>query len=358
MKKRSFKNGLFKGNLSFITLLVLLSVALIVSLLFAVTIGSSNISMADVYKVMIRQLFGIGDASYAKGSIHDVVWFIRLPRLILAVGVGIGLSVCGTVMQAIVKNPIADPYILGISSGASLGATVAIFLGVGAVFGSNSIGICAFIGAFLISVLVQITANIGGRANSVRLLLAGTALGSVCSAFSNFVVYIAGDRDGIQTVTFWLMGSLAGAKWENLAVIIPCVFIATLFFCTQSRILNMMLLGDEVSITLGTDLHRYRQVYLVVTALLIGFVVYSAGIIGFVGLIIPHVVRMFFGTDHKKMLPLSALSGSIFLIWADVARIIIPKSEVPIGILVSMIGAPCFIYLLVRRSYGFGGEKS
>ena len=119
-------------------------------------------------------------------------------------------------MQAIVKNPIADPYILGISSGASLGATVAIFLGVGAVFGSNSIGICAFIGAFLISILVQITANIGGRANSVRLLLAGTALGSVCSAFSNFVVYIAGDRDGIQTVTFWLMGSLAGAKCSAL----------------------------------------------------------------------------------------------------------------------------------------------
>ena len=267
------------------------------------------------------------------------MWFIRLPRILLATAVGMGLAVAGVVMQAIVKNPIADPYILGISSGASLGATVAIFLGVGAVFGSNSIGICAFIGAFLISVLVQITANIGGRANSVRLLLAGTALGSVCSAFSNFVVYIAGDRDGIQTVTFWLMG--------------------TLFFCTQSRILNMMLLGDEVSITLGTDLHRYRQVYLVVTALLIGFVVYSAGIIGFVGLIIPHVVRMFFGTDHKKMLPLSALSGSIFLIWADVAsRIIIPKSEVPIGILVSMIGAPCFIYLLVRRSYGFGGEKS
>ena len=178
-------------------------------------------------------------------------------------------------------------------------------------------------------------------------------------ALVSFIKYIADPEDKLPTITMWLMGSLAGAKWENLAVIIPCVFIATLFFCTQSRILNMMLLGDEVSITLGTDLHRYRQVYLVVTALLIGFVVYSAGIIGFVGLIIPHVVRMFFGTDHKKMLPLSALSGSIFLIWADVAsRIIIPKSEVPIGILVSMIGAPCFIYLLVRRSYGFGGEKS
>ena len=359
-RKPDFKNGIFHGKPIYVLAVILLTVLLVISILTAVTIGSVDLSVKDVYSVILYKVFGIGDPEvYGVGAMSDIVWFIRLPRILLATAVGMGLAVAGVVMQAIVKNPIADPYILGISSGASLGATVAIFLGVGAVFGSNSIGICAFIGAFLISVLVQITANIGGRANSVRLLLAGTALGSVCSAFSNFVVYIAGDRDGIQTVTFWLMGSLAGAKWENLAVIIPCVFIATLFFCTQSRILNMMLLGDEVSITLGTDLHRYRQVYLVVTALLIGFVVYSAGIIGFVGLIIPHVVRMFFGTDHKKMLPLSALSGSIFLIWADVAsRIIIPKSEVPIGILVSMIGAPCFIYLLVRRSYGFGGDKS
>ena len=359
-RKPDFKNGIFHGKPIYVLAVILLTVLLVISILTAVTIGSVDLSVKDVYSVILYKVFGIGDPEvYGVGAMSDIVWFIRLPRILLATAVGMGLAVAGVVMQAIVKNPIADPYILGISSGASLGATVAIFLGVGAVLGSNSIGICAFIGAFLISVLVQITANIGGRANSVRLLLAGTALGSVCSAFSNFVVYIAGDRDGIQTVTFWLMGSLAGAKWENLAVIIPCVFIATLFFCTQSRILNMMLLGDEVSITLGTDLHRYRQVYLVVTALLIGFVVYSAGIIGFVGLIIPHVVRMFFGTDHKKMLPLSALSGSIFLIWADVAsRIIIPKSEVPIGILVSMIGAPCFIYLLVRRSYGFGGEKS
>ena len=339
-RKPDFKNGIFHGKPIYVLAVILLTVILVISILTAVTIGSVDLSVKDVYSVILYKVFGIGDPEvYGVGAMSDIVWFIRLPRILLATAVGMGLAVAGVVMQAIVKNPIADPYILGISSGASLGATVAIFLGV--------------------SVLVQITANIGGRANSVRLLLAGTALGSVCSAFSNFVVYIAGDRDGIQTVTFWLMGSLAGAKWENLAVIIPCVLIATLFFCTQSRILNMMLLGDEVSITLGTDLHRYRQVYLVVTALLIGFVVYSAGIIGFVGLIIPHVVRMFFGTDHKKMLPLSALSGSIFLIWADVAsRIIIPKSEVPIGILVSMIGAPCFIYLLVRRSYGFGGEKS
>ena len=223
-RKPDFKNGIFHGKPIYVLAVILLTVLLVISILTAVTIGSVDLSVKDVYSVILYKVFGIGDPEvYGVGAMSDIVWFIRLPRILLATAVGMGLAVAGVVMQAIVKNPIADPYILGISSGASLGATVAIFLGVGAVFGSNSIGICAFIGAFLISVLVQITANIGGRANSVRLLLAGTALGSVCSAFSNFVVYIAGDRDGIQTVTFWLMGSLAGAKWENLAVIIPCI---------------------------------------------------------------------------------------------------------------------------------------
>ena len=175
------RNRILKWNFSwkpiYVLAVILLAVFLVISILTAVTIGSVDLSVKDVYSVILYKLFGIGDPEvYGVGAMSDIVWFIRLPRILLATAVGMGLAVAGVVMQAIVKNPIADPYILGISSGASLGATVAIFLGVGAVFGSNSIGICAFIGAFLISVLVQITANIGGRANSVRLLLAGTAL--------------------------------------------------------------------------------------------------------------------------------------------------------------------------------------
>lgn len=230
MKKRSFKNGLFKGNLSFITLLVLLSGALIVSLLFAVTIGSSNISMADVYKVIIRQLFGIGDASYAKGSIHDVVWFIRLPRLIYAVGVGIGLSVCGTVMQAIVKNPLADPYVLGISSGAYLGAVIAIVLGIGSVLGGNFVGILAFIGAFVVSLAVLTLANIGSRANTAKLLLSGMALSAVCSAIANFIVYMTKDNESVVTVNHWLLGSLSGANWTTNLIVLSVVLAGFYIF--------------------------------------------------------------------------------------------------------------------------------
>ena len=154
------------------------------------------------------------------------------------------------------------------------------------------------------------------------------------------------------------MGSLANTKWSEIQVILPVMIVGTLIFWSQFRNLNMMLLGDETSITLGTDLHRVRMFYMALSSIMVGFAVYAAGMIGFVGLIIPHVIRMFFGTDHKKMIPLCALAGAIFLIWADVAcRSILKNSEIPVGILVSMIGAPCFIYLMIRRSYGFGGAK-
>lgn len=178
--------------------------------------------------------------------------------------------------------------------------------------GAGSIGICAFAGAFGISLLVLLLSNIGGRSNSIKLLLAGMALSSVCSAFSSFVVYFANDKEGMQTLTYWLMGNLAGAKWQNLFFLFPIVLVSVLFFWTQYRSLNLMLLGDEVSITLGTDLHRRRQGYLLLTSLVIGFVVYASGMIGFVGLVIPHLVRMLFGTDHKKLIPLSALTGAVF----------------------------------------------
>lgn len=352
-------NGIIRKINLYILLMITLTIVLVFSILIAVTIGSTKIPFSDVYNVIFYKLFGIGDASvYGSGPLHDIIIFIRLPRLILAVGVGIGLAVCGVIMQAIVKNPLADPYILGVSSGASLGATLAVMLGVGSFLGSNFVGIMGCLGAFLISLLVLLLSNVGSRSNSIKLLLAGMALSSLCSAFSSFIVYFAHDKEGMMTITYWLMGSLAGAKWENIAVILPLVIMCTVFFLTQYRVLNLMLLGDEVSITLGTDLHKYRNFYLLVASIMIGFIVYASGMIGFVGLIIPHVVRILVGTNHKKLIPISALCGAILLVWADVlCRTIIPKNELPIGILISMIGAPCFIYLMAKKSYGFGGKQ-
>lgn len=340
-----------RNSYNYILILVILLFILGISLMIAVTIGSVDISISDVYKVIVYK-----NSEFSNEAIKDIVWLIRLPRLVLAIAVGIGLSICGVVMQAIIKNPLADPYILGISSGASLGATMAILLGVGIFFGSNYVGVCAFIGAFIVSLLVMILANIKGRANSTKLLLSGMALSSLCSSFSSFIVYFANDKEGIQSITYWLMGSLAGANWPIIKFILPLNIIIAIFFWTQHRTLNLMLLGDEVAITLGKDLSHYRWLYLLIISSVIGFVVYASGMIGFVGLIIPHLVRMICGTDHKKIIPLSALTGAIFLIWADVfSRIIIPNTELPIGILISMIGAPCFIYLMIKKTYGFGG---
>ena len=345
----------------YLVAILVLAAALILSLLGAVTIGSVDLEVGEVYRVILYKLFGIGDpAVYGSGSMSDIVWFVRLPRLVLAIAIGCSLSIAGVVMQAIVKNPLADPYVLGISSGASLGATLAILLGVGAALGNGYIGIMAFLGAFGVSMGVIFLANIGGRANSVKLILAGTALSSICSAVSNFVLFVKNNSSGaVNAAVRWTMGSLAAAEWETNGMLLVISALGVLFFWSQYRTLNLMLLGDESAITLGTDLHRWRILYLIVASLMVGFAVYAAGVIGFVGLVIPHVVRMLFGTDHKKLIPLSALLGALFLLWADVlCRTLIDRAELPIGVLTSMIGAPVFIYLMVKRKYGFGGKES
>ncbi len=358
IKNKKGGAGLIEGKPAYLIVVLALAGFLLLSVLAAVTIGSVSLTMEEVYGVLLYKWFNIGEATiHGMGTNHDIVFFIRLPRTLLALAVGMGLAISGSVMQAIIRNPLADPYVLGISSGASLGATIAVMLGVGAVFGSNAIGICAFIGAFGISLLVQLISSINGRSNSVKLLLAGMALSAVCSAFSNLIVFLSSNKEGMGTIAFWLMGSLAGANWENLAFILPCIVVITLFFITQHRTLNLMLLGDDTATTLGTNLHRYRQLYLLLSAFMIGLVVYCSGMIGFVGLLIPHLVRMAFGTDHKKLIPVSAFLGAIFLIWCDVAcRSLIKGSELPIGILTSAIGSPIFVYMLVKKSYSFGGE--
>ena len=361
MQKVDLKNGIFKGKPMYLVAIVVLAAALILSLLGAVTIGSVDLEVGEVYRVILYKLFGIGDpAVYGSGSMSDIVWFVRLPRLVLAIAIGCSLSIAGVVMQAIVKNPLADPYVLGISSGASLGATLAILLGVGAALGNGYIGIMAFLGAFGVSMGVIFLANIGGRANSVKLILAGTALSSICSAVSNFVLFVKNNSSGaVNAAVRWMMGSLAAAEWETNGMLLVISALGVLFFWSQYRTLNLMLLGDESAITLGTDLHRWRILYLIVASLMVGFAVYAAGVIGFVGLVIPHVVRMLFGTDHKKLIPLSALLGALFLLWADVlCRTLIDRAELPIGVLTSMIGAPVFIYLMARKKYGFGGKES
>lgn len=340
----------FPRDIPWVAACIVLLILLALSIVTAVTYGTMALPMGQVYQTILEGPFS------DESAVRSVVWLIRLPRLILAGAVGMGLSVSGVVMQAIVKNPLADPYVLGVSSGASLGATAAILMNFGLLLGGNAVGIMGFAGAFAASLLVVALANIGSRASSVKLLLAGTAVSAICSACSNFMIYLTNQDDALRAVVNWTMGSFASADWSSNGVIWAVVLVVSLFFWTQHRTLNLMLLGDESAVTLGTDLHKWRLIYLLAGALMVGFSVYKAGMIGFVGLVIPHMVRMLFGNDHKKLIPICGLTGGIFLIWADVlSRIIIPGVEIPVGILTSLVGAPMFIYLMARKKYGFGG---
>lgn len=355
------RGSLVHSKSGFALLIATLIMITIISVGIAVSIGQVRIPLAESYRILLTKLTGFqwGATPIEAGSFTDIIWQIRFPRVLMAMFIGAGLALCGAVMQAAVQNPLADPYILGISSGASLGATFAILIGFGAIgwLGQTGVAFWAFAGAMGASLLVLTLAGIRGKMTSVKLVLAGMVINALCSAFSNFIIYFANNAEGIKTVTFWTMGSLAASGWNKLPLVGIVVLVAILFFLLQSRVLNTMLLGDEAAVTLGINLSVYRRLYMLLTALVTGVMVASCGMIGFVGLIIPHIVRGLVGSDHRKVMPVSVLFGAIFLIWTDViARSLISSVELPIGIITAMIGAPMFMYMLVKKGYGFGGN--
>lgn len=357
------KKSIIHTRFGFYTIIGLLLIAAFFSVGAAVSLGQVDIPLSHSYRILLYHLTGIqigGIDELTAGSFVDIIWKIRFPRVLMAMFVGAGLTLCGTIMQATVQNPLADPYILGISSGASLGATFAILTGFGSIgiFTQTGVAFWAFAGALGASVLVLTLAGIGGKITSVKLVLSGMVINALCTAFANFIVYFANNAEGIKTVTFWTMGSLAAASWSKLPLISAAVLISILFFLLQTRILNTMLLGEEAAVTLGINLSSYRKVYMIVSALITGVMVASCGMIGFVGLIIPHLARGLVGSDHRRLLPVSTLFGAIFLIWTDViARTVVPSVEVPIGIITALIGAPMFIYMLIKTGYSFGGKS-
>lgn len=357
MSKTSFSSHLVQRTI----VLSLIALGLIfLSSGIALANGQAEITLPQIYQILVYKLSGglIGSVDGLPDSTVNIVWFLRMPRIFLSILVGMGLAVSGVVMQAVVQNPLADPYILGISSGASLGATFAILIGFGssAFFAQFGVAFGAFVGALIATVLVLLLAAVGGKMTSTKLVLSGLIISALGGALSNLIVYLANNAEGIKSVTFWSMGSLASASWNKLPLVATFVCILTLYFLLQARVLNTMLLGDEVAVTLGIRLSFYRKIYMMLSALLTSIIVANSGMIGFVGLIIPHIVRGFVGSDHRILVPLSALSGALFMIWADlIARSILTGVELPIGIITAIIGAPVFIYIIVKKQYQFGG---
>lgn len=348
------------GNWYYLFIVILLCL-IAISAVFSVSIGQVHIPFGQAMNVMVHTISNgyFGSLDHVENqSFLNIITQVRMPRVIFALLIGVGLSLCGTIMQAVVQNPLADPYILGISSGASLGATFAILVGFGsgALLGQFGIAFGAFVGAMITSIGVLVLSSIGGKATSVKLVLSGVVIGALCSSFSSLIIYFANNAEGIKTVTFWSMGSLASSSWEKTPILAIIVLVGAVFFLTQHRVLNTMLLGDESAVTLGINLSVYRKLYMIATALITGTMVAYAGMIGFVGLIIPHIARGIFGADHRRLTLATLLLGALFLIWSDIlSRTLINNVELPIGIITSVIGSPLFIYMIAKKGYNFGG---
>ncbi|MFD3530235.1 FecCD family ABC transporter permease [Streptomyces sp. NPDC058664] len=314
------------------------------SVAVAITIGPADIGVGDVWAVVAAHLGGeVPEVSPIRDGI---VWELRLPRTLLAAVCGAGLAVCGAVMQSLLRNPLADPFVLGVSSGASTGAVAVVVLGVGG--GVLSVTGGAFLGAVLSFALVLLLSHtLGGSTD--RVVLAGVAAMQLFSALTSFVVMTAADAETTRGVLFWLLGSLGGAGWSDVGVC-GAVLAAALLVCGgHARTLDAFAFGEDAAAALGVAVTRTRLVLLCVTALLTAALVSAAGAIGFVGLVLPHAARALAGPGHARLLPVTALAGAVFLVWADtLARTVLDPQEVPVGVVTSLIGVPAFVLVLYR----------
>lgn len=336
-----------------------LSVVLIATIIGAIAIGSTYIEPGVVYKVLLNKLSnGVMFETTWNTMFENIIWEIRLPRVILGGICGAGLALCGVLMQCVTKNPIAEPYILGISSGASCGAVAVIVLGGISTLGINSITAGAFVGSILSGILVfAIGTQMGKTSSTTRLVLSGMAISTIFSALTNLLIYSAKNANQAKNALFWTIGSLGGAKWDVLLIPFIALIIVVAISFVMSKSLDVLLLGDDSAIILGINVKLVKSMLIILATLLTSTLVAITGAIGFIGLVVPHVCRTIAGSDHKKLIVLSSLVGAIFLILSDVAaRGLFPPIEIPIGIITSLVGGPFFLYLISKKNYSFGGN--
>ncbi|GHB75454.1 ABC transporter permease [Streptomyces umbrinus] len=326
-------------------LLIAAGVALLLlSVAVAITIGPADIRVGDVWSVVASHL-GWGSSELTPIR-EGIVWELRLPRTLLAAVCGAGLAVCGAVMQSLLRNPLADPFVLGVSSGASTGAVIVVVLGVGGGLVSVSAG--AFLGAVLSFGLVLLLSHTLGGATD-RVVLSGVAAMQLFSALTSFVVMTSADAETTRGVLFWLLGSLSGVGWTDVWVCFAVLAVTLLVCLGYARTLDAFAFGQDAAATLGISVARTRLVLLCATALLTAALVSSAGAIGFVGLVLPHAARALVGSGHARLLPVTALAGAVFLVWVDtLARTVLDPQEVPVGVVTSLIGVPVFVLVLYR----------
>ncbi|MET8458966.1 FecCD family ABC transporter permease [Streptomyces parvulus] len=327
---------------------LVLVVLLVVSVTAGLAIGSVQVPPGQVWGIVTHAMgadFAEPDWSRAR---ETIVLDVRAPRVLLGAVTGAGLAVVGTALQALVRNPLAEPYLLGVSSGASLGAVSVIVFGV-AFLGPLSLSAAAFAGALGALVIVYATARTGGRITATRLVLSGVAVAAVLTAVLNLLLLTTDRGNEARAVLAWTLGGLGGVNWQTLWLPGVAVLTGIGVLLVQARNLNLLLAGEEAATTMGLDVARFRARMFVLLSLVTGVLVAASGPIGFVGLILPHVVRLFVGGDHRRVLPTAALAGAVFLVWADIAaRTVAAPLEIPVGVLTALCGGPFFLWLMRR----------
>lgn len=327
---------------------------LLLSMIISLVIGAVRFPILETLKILIHHLPLIHiEPTWNQGQ-ETIIWDLRMPRILLSVLVGAMLSVSGAAFQGILRNPLADPYILGVSSGAALGAAITyLFLNPFVLFSHFSVPTFAFLGAILSLIFTMVLSKVKSQRDTETLILAGVIVQAFTSAFLTFLIAVSGEQ--MQQIIFWMMGSLANKDWVNVWVLLPYFLVGTVYIYFHYRELNILSLGEHAATHLGMDVERKKISILFAATFLAASAVSMVGIIGFVGLIIPHMIRMVTGADYQRLIPISTLAGAIFLLWTDtIARTLIPSREIPIGVITAFIGAPFFAYLLrkgLRRGF-------
>ncbi|MDS1116825.1 iron ABC transporter permease [Gordonia westfalica] len=330
--------------------LVLLALTLL-SIVLSTAFGAEHIPITDVWHTITARMTG----NTVPTAHHVIIWDLRLPRSVLAAVVGAGLALAGALMQALVRNPLADPYLLGVSSGAAVGATAVLTLGALSGLGVWALSGGALLGALTATVTVYAVALAQGGLTALRLILSGVVLSSAFMALSSLLVFTTASTHSADSVMFWMLGSVSGATWAKVQVagiVLAFTFVATMFVHSW---IDAFATGTDAATALGVPVRAMRNGLFFAQALLVGVMVAVAGGIGFVGLIVPHVARLLVGAIHRSMVPVAVCGGALFLVWVDViSRVAAAPREMPLGIVTGLIGAPIFLFLMGRRQYVFG----
>lgn len=312
--------------------------------------GAANITMKDTLIILANKVGGFfSEEAAALGAKNTIIWELRFPRSILAFLVGGALALCGGVYQAIFKNPMADPFVLGISSGAAFGATLGIILAIPATFmGMNTVSAFAFIGAILSIFFVYNIAKVGKQANTTSLLLCGIAVNQLLTAIISFAMLMSANE--MKKIYFWTLGSFSARGWDHVITVLPYILIGLVVILMMARELDIIVLGDETAVRFGVNVEKNKRILFIVTSLVMAACVSVSGIIGFVGLVSPHIVRLIWGPVHKRLLPMSFILGGVVLCACDTIARSIMSAEIPVGIITAIVGAPFFIYLLRAKN--------